>query len=857
MPSLSALLGCRWHCFSLIWCIFFVQNWHVFNADSNDADLAQLYPFRLTRAELLEIGDDGKLDNLEYKEDLGQFMGQFFHDSDVQLMLDMDMFIQLWNELNALQEAATDGRVDNVQAVITFFEPLAKYDISAPCLADLTHFLWTIYHYAKTAADASQCMDCNCTSQYRSKVREFQWIFDVVDAIGKVPAAVVSGNNLWTGSWATCRKISAQKNRQGQPFNRHNPLKAFASAAAPSDPTAQCRPNSTVSDRFEDWSAYERSCFDLMPLLNLGLCTPDTCTDYDVRKLVQFIYEAAELSLGRKFVCNVTVQCSNSRPESQLYHDSKSMAVLCLLLAIGSLMLFGTFYDIYVHRPLERSVLGSGQINHNKQNQQNIARGIGQSKAVLFIRLFSMARNLDYIMDTRTEEGQIRCLHGARFLSMCWIIFGHTCRQFAAHTARIPQILLQSNAPLAVDSFFLLSGLLTAYIFLVKLRKNHFRLDAASTWLAYYGRRYLRLTPVYVLVMVTKVTVLTYISEGPFWRPIDPNFCRESWWANLLYIKNFVGQNDSCMGWTWYLANDFQLYAFAPILIIALHKYKMGGVVFGLLLLIASSITNVVITLRNGYPPAPLLTSKFITVLADYWNDLYAVYSLWAQNFRLSPLQCFIGWTVTIVLTIYSIFGLYNFTKTGEISFWWSLLYTAFGRLAFALALGWTTFACETNHGASINAILGHKMFVPLSKITFSAYLLHPILLQIYYLSRPSAFHFTHSFQVLHIFFANVATSAGQQILNYPNEFVGFYVVNFDKLIFGPGASGNAAAAAPSPNRGATGAGQQQQFQNGTEATAPPPQGHELKPLLVKSSSSTNEGDDHFINKIEEVNDEK
>jgi hypothetical protein len=69
----------------------------------------------------------------------------------------------------------------------------------------------------------------------------------------------------------------------------------------------------------------------------------------------------------------------------------------------------------------------------------------------------------------------------------------------------------------------------------------------------------------------------------------DPNFCRDSWWANLLYINNFVKQNSGvfnklkfiliyiflhsqCMGWTWYLANDFQLYAFAPILIIALHK---------------------------------------------------------------------------------------------------------------------------------------------------------------------------------------------------------------------------------------------------------------------------------------------
>lgn len=32
------------------------------------------------------------------------------------------------------------------------------------------------------------------------------------------------------------------------------------------------------------------------------------------------------------------------------------------------------------------------------------------------------------------------------------------------------------------------------------------------------------------------------------------------------------------MGWTWYLANDFQLYTFAPILIIALHKYATSPI---------------------------------------------------------------------------------------------------------------------------------------------------------------------------------------------------------------------------------------------------------------------------------------
>lgn len=32
--------------------------------------------------------------------------------------------------------------------------------------------------------------------------------------MGKVPAGILSGNNLWIGSWSACRRISVVKNRQ-------------------------------------------------------------------------------------------------------------------------------------------------------------------------------------------------------------------------------------------------------------------------------------------------------------------------------------------------------------------------------------------------------------------------------------------------------------------------------------------------------------------------------------------------------------------------------------------------------------------------------------------------------------------
>lgn len=89
-------------------------------------------------------------------------------------------------------------------------------------------------------------------------------------------------------------------------------------------------------------------------------------------------------------------------------------------------------------------------------------------------------------MNTSTETGQIRCLHGARFFSMSWVIFGHTyyyiCTSFTTGNFILiivymikffdffPDNLIQTlrefpkyfynqlvvQAPLAVDSFFFL-----------------------------------------------------------------------------------------------------------------------------------------------------------------------------------------------------------------------------------------------------------------------------------------------------------------------------------------------------------------------------------------------------------------
>ncbi|EPB69977.1 hypothetical protein ANCCEY_10922 [Ancylostoma ceylanicum] len=304
------------------------------------------------------------------------------------------------------------------------------------------------------------------------------------------------------------------------------------------------------------------------------------------------------------------------------------------------------------------------------------------------------------------------------------------------------QVIVQ--APLAVDSFFLLSGLLASYIFFKKLLKDKTIRNPRNPlmWLMIYVKRYTRITPTYAVIMLFDVTLFTYVSSGPFWRPIERQGCRFSWWTNFLYMNNFLLQHvECCMGWTWYLANDVQFhYVIAPILFIAFAKNIRWGLLLGIVMLVASSIIKLWIIFENDFPPAPILTAKLQMYEIAWYNPFYTVDGVkWVM----------LGWCMSTVLGLYSVFGLYEYARTGDISERWRALYVVAGRNSYALAVGWVAFACATGNGGPVGTFLSWKFFMPLSKITFCAYLLHPIMLQIYNFSRPQPFHFTTFFQML------------------------------------------------------------------------------------------------------------
>ena len=94
------------------------------------------------------------------------------------------------------------------------------------------------------------------------------------------------------------------------------------------------------------------------------------------------------------------------------------------------------------------------------------------------------------------------------------------------------------NATVSVDTFFLMSGLLVSYLLLRELDRKKGRFNIPL----FYIHRYVRLTPVYAIILAFLATLIVYVSNGPNWRLIlyMKEACRWNWWNHLLYVNNYV-----------------------------------------------------------------------------------------------------------------------------------------------------------------------------------------------------------------------------------------------------------------------------------------------------------------------------
>lgn len=255
------------------------------------------------------------------------------------------------------------------------------------------------------------------------------------------------------------------------------------------------------------------------------------------------------------------------------------------------------------------------------------------AKLTEFLLAFSVISNATRLFAASPEKN-LSSLNGIRVLSMLWIIVGHTVLFSSSLVLNIQYVMehvigswlfmLIPGAEYSVDTFFYMSGFLVSYLTLKTLETKQ-RLN----WALFYFHRVWRIIPPLAMMMLVYWKVAPLFGNGPFWVAFSASQqqCDSYWWATLLRtcpksvlahskqietnifmrkcgidIQNFYPDFEStCVGWTWYLANDMQFYIITPaILILYWKRPKLGLGLIGIML-IASFIASGVINVQEGY----------------------------------------------------------------------------------------------------------------------------------------------------------------------------------------------------------------------------------------------------------------
>ncbi|KAL3870701.1 hypothetical protein ACJMK2_038745 [Sinanodonta woodiana] len=304
-------------------------------------------------------------------------------------------------------------------------------------------------------------------------------------------------------------------------------------------------------------------------------------------------------------------------------------------------------------------------------------------------------------------------------------------------------------------------GLLVAYLSLRDMQKVGG--IKKFNWIMYYFHRFWRLTPPYMLFLFFYSILFPYLDNGPFWFYSsfkDWDMCKESWWTNLLYVNNLVKTDKMCMAWSWYLANDMQFYILSPLILIPFFISPVGGMIMSLVFLIITTVVPGVIAAQKHYSALfPDITGN--PAMVDYFDKVYIKpycrmgpyvvglitgYVLYRtkRQVNMHKVLNLLGWAVAASINIAVLYGLYNPDNKHVLNEPESAAYIALYRTGWAIGVCWVVFACATGNGGPVNTLLSWSPFVPLSRLTYCAYLVHPMIMFYIFGMRRTTVYFAY-----------------------------------------------------------------------------------------------------------------
>ncbi|XP_052899878.1 nose resistant to fluoxetine protein 6-like [Anopheles moucheti] len=536
------------------------------------------------------------------------------------------------------------------------------------------------------------------------QAKEF-WTVKLLDSWGKWPAGIFSGNLYELGHYDQCVDL---RHEHGSPIigtirGRYCFLTVPLDNLLLASPSTQ-RIMPGASGKI--WAAH------------LGVCIPAACTAEHFQEF---------LNTTVPDLPPVMLNCNAVAP-------TLSTAQWVTISIFGTIVLLAIASTLY-----EAVTLCRGQTPHRN---------------LVIFSLYCNGRKLLATCQRNQQMASIKsgtmdCINGIRVLSMVWVVFSHNYVRIGMQPIINSHVILSwlesyhsvlvVSSTVSVDTFFLLSGLLTCWSILNALDKSG-KLNLPIMYL----HRYLRLTPALAALVLFSATLMRYVGSGPFWdgaMSLTEDSCQQYWWSALLYVQNYVNPQNVCLGHTWYLSVDMQLYLVAPFLIYPLWRWGRRVLLVIVALIVASMVTVCVLfyvhhlrlsflavdeeRLRHVYTYYPTHTRAGAWLVGVLYG--YVMQRTKKHYVQLSRWYVALGWTLactamlTILLTDHPIQqpDYDTLPQAADAS------YESLSRVLWASAIGWIVFACVNGYGGPVNDFLGATFWQPLGRLSYAIYLLH------------------------------------------------------------------------------------------------------------------------------------
>lgn len=460
-----------------------------------------------------------------------------------------------------------------------------------------------------------------------------------------------------------------------------------------------------------------------------ALCTPSTCTEEDMTFMIRSI-----LTL---YGGNATVMyCRTDDPKTL-----STVHIICLSI-LGFLLLLvvvGTGTELLIRKRCPKKKPPAGG-------------------PLRFILSFSAITNTWYLLrtDIKPERKPLGFMAGLKVIMAFWVVLGHTYILVPTgffHSVYTMEYMTWNvtfefiiNAFLSVTTFFFISGFLLSYL-VTESRVTVLKNNLLMVYISRGVRRYIRLTiPTLVVLVIGLLLPLT--GSGP--ADVDAynqhiKSCYHNWWRLIVQAQNFVEEGQLCFQHLWYISTDLQIFMFIAFpLTLLLLKYPKTSHVIGVILAVAFCILtcfqthswNLFYALTGGSNDMRTIQRTLLYVyirpfthVATYIVGILCGYAASQhKNKHIHLVLQALLWCLSLLLVCLVMFVTVPWNQgmlPGDVS---NYIYAGFHRIAWALGFCWPTYACATGRGGLLNKMFSWKFFIPLSRLTFSIYLVHVLI---------------------------------------------------------------------------------------------------------------------------------